>query len=105
MSIFLFSLAGIPPFAGFWGKYYIFYAAIQNGYVWIAVTGILLSLVGVYYYIKVVLYMWFYEPVEAAVRKPEKISFALTAAVISTAGLFLFGFHPGLIFSFIRMIS
>jgi NADH-quinone oxidoreductase subunit N len=105
LSVFLFSLAGIPPFAGFWGKYYIFYAAIQNGYVWIAVTGVMLSLVGVYYYIKVVLYMWFHEPVPGAKRKPLRKGFAFVAAAISTAALFLIGFYPGTILNIIKTIS
>lgn len=107
LSIFLFSLAGIPPFAGFWGKYFIFYAAIQSNNVWIAVTGIMLSLVGVYYYIKVVLYMWFYEPrgAEAAIIQPMNNDFGLTAAVISTAGLFIFGIYPDLILRLIRTIT
>jgi len=105
LSVFLFSLAGIPPFAGFWAKYYIFYAAIQNGYVWIAVTGIMLSLVGVYYYIKVVLYMWFYEPSPIGETNHVQIRFAFTAAGICTAALFLIGFYPGLILSIIRTIS
>ncbi|MGH2575358.1 MAG: NADH-quinone oxidoreductase subunit N [Ignavibacteria bacterium] len=105
LSIFLFSLAGIPPFAGFWGKYYIFYAAIQINYVWIAIVGILLSLVGVYYYIKVILYMWFYSPKPETVYQSVNTDFSLTAAVISTLGLFLFGFYPELILRIIRTIS
>src|SRR4030095_1125113 len=103
LTIFLFSLAGIPPFAGFWGKYYIFLSAIQNNYVWVAIIGILLSLVGVYYYIKVILYMWFYEPgIEAL--KTGRSDFSFTAAIISTIGLFAFGVYPELILKYIRTI-
>jgi len=61
MAIFMFSLAGIPPFAGFFGKYYIFLAAIQEGYTWLAIVGVLASVVGVYYYIRVIIYMYFYD--------------------------------------------
>lgn len=104
LSIFLFSLAGIPPFAGFWGKYYIFLSAIQNNYIWVAIVGILLSLVGVYYYIKVILYMWFYEPAFAEVEKVSS-HFSFTAALISVLGLFAFGIYPELILKFIRIIS
>lgn len=104
LSIFLFSLAGIPPFAGFWGKYYIFLSAIQNNYVWVAIVGILLSLVGVYYYIKVILYMWFYEPVVAADVKVSS-EFSFTAAFISIVGIFAFGIYPELILRFIRTIA
>lgn len=104
LSIFLFSLAGIPPFAGFWGKYYIFLSAIQINFVWVAIIGILLSLIGVYYYIKIILYMWFYEPV-LEFNEPAKKDFAFTAAVISTIGLFLFGFYPELILKLIQAIT
>jgi NADH:ubiquinone oxidoreductase subunit 2 (subunit N) len=67
-------------------------------------VGILLSLVGVYYYIKVILYMWFYEPV---VLSDEKVSseFSFTAAIISIIGLFAFGIYPELILRFIRNIA
>jgi NADH-quinone oxidoreductase subunit N len=103
LSIFLFSLAGIPPFAGFWGKYYIFLSAIQNNFLWVAIIGILLSLIGVYYYIRIILLMWFYEPA-AELAGPKKKDFAFTAAVISTVGLFLFGFYPELIFKYLRFV-
>ncbi|HMQ80658.1 MAG TPA: proton-conducting transporter membrane subunit [Ignavibacteria bacterium] len=103
MTIFLFSLAGIPPFAGFWGKYYIFLSAIQVNYLWVAIIGILLSLVGVYYYIKVILYMWFYEPVgETTIAY--RSDFSYTAAVISVIGLFAFGVYPDLILRYLRNI-
>lgn len=103
LSIFLFSLAGIPPFAGFWGKYYIFLSAIQNNYVWVAIIGIMLSLIGVYYYIKVILFMWFYEPVVESAKVKSDFSFA--AAVISTIGLFAFGIYPELVLRFLRTIT
>lgn len=102
-SIFLFSLAGIPPFAGFWGKYYIFLSAIQNNYIWVAIVGILLSLIGVYYYIKIILYMWFYEPAAGTIPKT-KSDFAFTAAIISAAGIFAFGIYPELILRYLRII-
>lgn len=103
LTIFLFSLAGIPPFAGFWGKYYIFLSAIQNGYVWVAIIGILLSLIGVYYYIKIILYMWFYEPVNDTVKSLQS-DFSYTAAIISVIGLFAFGLFPDLLLKYIRTI-
>ncbi len=105
MSIFLFSLAGIPPFAGFWGKYYVFLSAIQLNYIWVAIIGILLSLIGVYYYIKVILYMWFYEPASAGEQAvTQRSDFSYTAAVISVIGLFAFGIYPDLIIKYIRNI-
>jgi NADH-quinone oxidoreductase subunit N len=103
LTIFLFSLAGIPPFAGFWGKYYIFLSAIQNNYIWVAIVGILLSLIGVYYYIKVILYMWFYES-EVTGEESFSAEFSFTAAFISVIGIFAFGIYPEFILRYLRVI-
>lgn len=103
LTIFLFSLAGIPPLAGFWGKYYIFYSIIEANFYWVAIIGILLSLIGVYYYIRIVLYMWFYEPVSCTIGTAKK-DFAYAAAVISTIAVFLFGVYPEIILRFIRTV-
>jgi NADH-quinone oxidoreductase subunit N len=105
MTLFLLSLAGIPPFAGFWGKYYLFYAAIQANLVWLAITGIILSLIGVYYYLKVIVYMWFDEP--AYLIDKEKISFfnsGVAATVVAVAGTIVFGVYPNLFFKLFNFI-
>lgn len=62
LGIIMFSLAGIPPFAGFFGKYFVFAAAINAGLYWLAVIGILSSVVGAYYYIRIVKIMFLDEP-------------------------------------------
>jgi NADH-quinone oxidoreductase subunit N len=62
MAIFLLSLAGIPPLGGFMGKFYIFSAAIKTHYYWLAVIGVLNSVVAAYYYLRVLMYMYFKEP-------------------------------------------
>src|SRR5436853_3747211 len=54
LSIMMLSMAGIPPVAGFFAKYYIFYSALQSGYVWLVVVAIISSLIGVYYYFRVI---------------------------------------------------
>lgn len=64
MSIFLFSLAGMPPTAGFVGKFYLFSAAIKSGYVWLAIIGVLNSAASVYYYLRVMVYMYMKDPNE-----------------------------------------
>jgi NADH-quinone oxidoreductase subunit N len=64
MSLFLFSLAGIPPTAGFMGKFYIFSAAIKEGYIWLAIIGVVNSVVSVYYYLRVTVVMYMQEPAE-----------------------------------------
>jgi NADH-quinone oxidoreductase subunit N len=62
MSVFLLSLAGVPPLAGFMGKFYVLSDAIKAGYYWLAIIGVLNSVVAVYYYLRVIMYMYFKEP-------------------------------------------
>lgn len=62
MTILMFSLAGIPPLAGFWGKWYVFLAAINADLYALAVIGVLASVVGAYYYLRIIKIMWFDEP-------------------------------------------
>jgi NADH-quinone oxidoreductase subunit N len=98
LSLFLFSLAGIPPTAGFMGKFYIFSAAIQAGYLWLAIIGVLNSVVSVYYYLKVTVAMYMKAPEEAAVEAAAPaVSPTLAAAVaISVYGVFQMGIFPSL---------
>ena len=62
LTILMFSLAGIPPLAGFWGKWYVFLAAIDAQFYTLAVIGVLSSVVGAYYYLRIIKIMWFDEP-------------------------------------------
>ena len=62
MLIFLFSLTGIPPLAGFMGKFYIFKAAMQAGLVWLAVAGVIFSAISAYFYLRVIMVMYMSEP-------------------------------------------
>ena len=64
MALFLLSLAGIPPFSLFWGKFYLISAAVNMDYVYLALIMILNSAIGAYYYIKPIVYMFFKEPVQ-----------------------------------------
>jgi NADH-quinone oxidoreductase subunit N len=63
MTILMFSLAGIPPLAGFWAKWYVFLAAINAELYALAIIGVLASVVGAYYYLRIIKIMWFDEPV------------------------------------------
>ncbi len=65
MVIFMFSLAGVPPFAGFFGKYFIFLAAVKGGLTPIAIIGVLSSAVAAFYYLRIIKVMYFDEPIEA----------------------------------------
>ncbi|MBV6477543.1 MAG: NADH-quinone oxidoreductase subunit N [Ignavibacteria bacterium] len=105
MTLFLFSLAGIPPFAGFWGKYYLFYAAIQSNLIWLSVVGIILSLIGVYYYLKVTVYMWFTESEDIAIEDAVSVSgFGITATSLAVIGTIVFGISPNLFFKMFNFI-
>ena len=72
LGIFMFSLAGIPPLAGFFGKLYVFLAAVQAGLYTLAVIGVLTSVVGAFYYVRIVKLMYFDEPAEAFDRPMER---------------------------------
>ncbi|HMS66188.1 MAG TPA: NADH-quinone oxidoreductase subunit N [Ignavibacteria bacterium] len=106
MTLFLFSLAGIPPFAGFWGKYYIFYAAIQSNLIWLSVTGILLSLIGVYYYLKIIVYMWFSESADGLSEEKIPVTgFGVAATSLAVLGTIVFGVDPNLFFRLFKFIT
>jgi NADH-quinone oxidoreductase subunit N len=64
LAIFMFSLAGIPPLAGFFGKFYVFVAAVNEGLYLLAVIGVLASVIGAYYYLRIVKVMYFDKPAE-----------------------------------------
>ncbi|HZV13246.1 MAG TPA: NADH-quinone oxidoreductase subunit N, partial [Candidatus Kapabacteria bacterium] len=62
-AVFMFSLAGIPPLGGFFGKYYLFIAAIQSGMTWLAIVGVVSSVISMYFYIGIVVKMYFQDAV------------------------------------------
>jgi NADH-quinone oxidoreductase subunit N len=96
MTVFLFSLAGMPPTAGFIGKFYLFSGAIQKGYIWLAVIGVLNSAASVYYYLRVMVYMYMKEPVEEFewIQVTAPVALAL---VIAFAGSLIPGIVPSLL--------
>ena len=77
LTILMFSLAGIPPMAGFWAKWYVFLAAINAGLYPLAVIGVLASVVGAYYYLRIIKLMWFDEPVGGFLPMPGTLRFVL----------------------------
>ena len=88
----MFSLAGIPPLFGFWGKFVVFQAAVQAGLLPLAVIGIAASVIGAFYYLKVVKVMYFDEPVGKALGKSDwvhQVLLALAAVFISPLGYLL----------------
>ncbi|MHA1166024.1 MAG: NADH-quinone oxidoreductase subunit NuoN, partial [Alphaproteobacteria bacterium] len=82
LAMLLFSLAGIPPLAGFFGKFYVFLAAINSGLYTLAVIGVLSSVVGAYYYLRIVKIMYFDEPVDAFEPMPGALKIMLLVSGI-----------------------
>ncbi|GAB4227670.1 MAG: NADH-quinone oxidoreductase subunit N [Deltaproteobacteria bacterium] len=100
LSLFLVSLAGIPPTAGFVGKFYLFSAAVKNGYVGLAVLGVLNSAVSVYYYLRPVVYMYMLPaPGEIPVPRPPRTAFSLALCICAAAVLVL-GIAPRSVLAF-----
>src|SRR5918995_12138 len=87
MAMFMFSLAGIPPLAGFFAKYFVFLAAIEGGLVTLAVIGVISSVIGAYYYLRIVKVMYFDEPQGNFVPEPGEVRL-----VYVLCGLFVIGF-------------
>ncbi len=82
LAMLLFSLAGIPPLAGFFAKFYVFLAAINAGLYVLAVIGVLTSVVGAYYYLAIVKTMYMDEPVERFQSMPVLLGFVLTVCAL-----------------------
>ncbi len=100
LAIVMFSLAGIPPFAGFFGKYYVFMAAIKSNLTWLAIVGVISSVISVYFYLRVVVLMYFKDTeTELSI---EKSNTGLVAVIISVALIIIIGVAPG---SIINLIS
>ncbi|MGA3286408.1 MAG: NADH-quinone oxidoreductase subunit N [Bacteroidota bacterium] len=95
MAIFMFALAGVPPFAGFFGKYYVFFAAIRAKMVWLAIIGVLTSLVSAYYYLRLVVLMFFREGRADVEIPPSRI--VLTMVMACALLVLLLGLFPSLI--------
>lgn len=89
-AVFMFSMAGIPPLSGFFGKLYVFLAAIQSGLYALAVIGVLTSVVGAYYYIRIVKVMYFDPVTEPFDRRSGSLSFVAAASGLFTLLFFVF---------------
>ncbi|MEE2997694.1 MAG: NADH-quinone oxidoreductase subunit NuoN [Pseudomonadota bacterium] len=91
LAIFMFSMAGIPPLAGFFGKLYVFMAAVDEGLYLLAIIGVLTSVVGAFYYLRIIKIMYFDEPAEAFDRtEGREITMIMTIAGAITLLFFVF---------------
>ena len=95
LAVLLFSLAGIPPLAGFFAKFYVFLAAIKAGLFTLAVIGVLTSVVGAYYYLAIVKIMYFDEPVRSFERMP--VLLRLVLGVSGLANILFFAYPAPLL--------
>jgi NADH-quinone oxidoreductase subunit N len=92
MAVFMFSLSGIPPTAGFVAKFYVFSAAVQAGYIWLVILGVINSMISLYYYLGIVVVMFMQEPEgeKAPIIPMPAVALALLIAIFGTLDLGLF---------------
>jgi NADH-quinone oxidoreductase subunit N len=94
-ALFLLSLAGIPPTAGFFGKWFIFRSAIDGGFYWLAAIALINSVIGVYYYLRVLVYMYMREPAAGApVAVPMRSGYVTAALLLSAILVIALGLMP-----------
>ncbi len=99
MSLFMVSLAGFPPTAGFFGKLFVFYAAIKKGYILITILAVIASIISVYFYLRVVVMMYFHEDENA----PQPVIYKGMGALITVSCLVVVGI--GLFPSFLMELA
>ena len=95
MLLFMLSLGGIPPTAGFMGKFWLFSAAIDAGYVWLAVIGVLNSAISLYYYIRIVVFMYLKKETVAWISMIRfRVAGKRSAVALRWQAVFNWRFHP-----------
>jgi NADH-quinone oxidoreductase subunit N len=102
MAIFMFALTGIPPLAGFFGKLYIFGAAVQSGMVWLAIVAMINSAIAAYYYLRVTVSMFMSDPRPAGADLPRPGWAVWTTVVLAAIGTVALGFWQ---FPFIQAVQ
>ncbi len=100
MAIFMLSLSGIPPLAGFFGKFLVFKAAVEAGWAWLVVIGVLNSAISAYYYLRIVVAMYF-QPLEEEGEEKERLSIlgsrsSLFVVTVAAIAVVVIGLQPGL---------
>ena len=103
MLIFMLSLGGIPPTAGFMGKVWVFGAAIDQGFIWLAVIGVVNSAISLYYYYRVIVFMWLKE--ETFGSDIEMSPAVATVLGIAVVGSIVFGIFPDILFDHAQTAS
>ena len=101
MAIFMFSLTGIPPFAGFFGKYQLFKAAIGADMTWLAICGVVASVISVWFYLGLVVAMFFRDTEEKEAEEGGLGSLSTTALAVAILGTLVIGFLPQVIYNLV----
>jgi len=100
MLIFMFSLTGIPPTAGFMAKLYVFMSAINAGYTWLVVVAVVFAVISAFFYLRIVMLMYMREPkAEVTLSSTTGMGIAL---VVTTVAVLLLGVYPSLLVDFVR---
>ncbi|WP_434612476.1 NADH-quinone oxidoreductase subunit NuoN [Tabrizicola sp. M-4] len=97
MLVLMFSLAGVPPMVGFFGKFYVLKAAVDAGMTWLALAGAVASVIGAFYYLRIVFFMYFGKETEGVESRmaPAQWAMLVAVAVIMVVGIVnLFGIEP-----------
>ena len=88
LMVLMFSLAGVPPLVGFFGKFYVLQAAVDAGMAWLAVAGVIASVIGAFYYLRIVYFMYFGDDAEALDKPNQPV---LWVFLMGSAGMMVFG--------------
>ena len=99
----MFSMVGIPPFIGFYAKWIVLTELINSNYIWLAMVGIIMSVIAAYYYLRIVWFMYFENSDSPMISKGIKNSQAITSILISLM-LLIIGLYPNPIFDYTRLI-
>jgi NADH-quinone oxidoreductase subunit N len=100
MLIFMFSLTGIPPTAGFIGKLYVFMSAINAGYTWLVLVAVIFSVISAYFYLRIIMYMYMREPkIEVATSQSGTLTVALG---VTTVAVLVIGVFPSFLVKFAK---
>jgi NADH-quinone oxidoreductase subunit N len=102
MLVLMFSTAGVPPFVGFWAKLWIIQALLKGGHLWLATFAVLISVIGAFYYLRVVWYMYFDVPGDRPV--PEKHPRVRFILVLNTLGVAALGVLPNTLLSLCQKV-
>jgi NADH-quinone oxidoreductase subunit N len=100
MAVFMFALAGIPPLAGFFGKYLLFVSAIESGYLWLTLVAVLSSLVSAYFYLGLIVKMYFTDA--QGTHEPSRPGMAGITLVATAAASIVLGFFTSQLLSVYR---